>query len=58
MLQRKFIEAGGEIGSLTLVRAQKFAVTDEQSAEIEIQRQYATVQVVPAEADGERIVAI
>ncbi len=50
---RKFIEAGGEIGSLTLVRAQKFAVTDEQSTEIEIQRQYATVQVVPAEADGE-----
>lgn len=49
---RNFLEAGGEIGALTLVRAQKFAETDEQIAEIEIQRQFATVQIVPAEADG------
>jgi len=35
-----------------LVRAQKFAETDEQIAEIEIQRQFAAVQIVPAEADG------
>lgn len=50
---RTFIDAGGEIGTLTLVRAQKFAETAEQLQEIERQRQFAVVQVVPAEADGE-----
>ena len=49
---RGFLHAGGEVGALTLVRAQKFAETDEQIAEIEIQRQFAAVQIVPAEADG------
>lgn len=41
------------MGALTLVRAQKFAETDAQIAEIEIQRQFAAVQIVPAETDGE-----
>lgn len=50
---RNFLEAGGQLGSLTLVRAQKFAETDEQIAEIDNQRQYAAVQIVPAEVDGE-----
>ena len=49
---RNFLQAGGEIGALTLVRAQKFAETDAQIAEIEIQRQFAAVQIVPAETDG------
>ncbi|MCX5565800.1 CBASS cGAMP-activated phospholipase [Alcaligenes phenolicus] len=49
---RNFLQAGGEIGALTLVRAQKFAETDAQIAEIELQRQFAAVQIVPAEADG------
>lgn len=50
---RDFLQAGGEIGSLTLVRAQQFSKTEEQVAEIEIQREYAAVQIVPAEVDGE-----
>jgi uncharacterized protein len=45
---RDFVEAGGQKDSLTLVRAQKFAETAEQLAEIDFQRQYATVQIVPA----------
>jgi hypothetical protein len=51
---RAFIDAGGEVGALTLVRAQKFAETPEQIEEIERQRQFAVVQVVPAETEGER----
>ncbi|MGS1057882.1 CBASS cGAMP-activated phospholipase [Burkholderia glumae] len=50
---RAFIAAGGEVGALTLVRAQKYAQTPEQIEEIERQRQFAVVQVVPAEAEGE-----
>lgn len=49
---RTFLQAGGELGSLTLVRAQKFAETDKQIAEVENQRQFAAVQIVPAEPDG------
>jgi hypothetical protein len=45
---KSFVESGGERDALTLVRAQKFAVTAEQLAEIDAQRAYATVQVVPA----------
>ena len=45
---RYFVQSGGEKDALTLVRAQKFAETPEQLAEIELQRQYATVQIVPA----------
>lgn len=45
---RPFVEAGGEKDALTLVRAQKFAETQEQQAEIELQRQYAAVQIVPS----------
>lgn len=48
---RVFIGAGGEIGALTLVCAQKYAETPEQIEEIERQRQFAVVQVVPAEAE-------
>lgn len=50
---RNFLEAEGQLGSLTLVRAQKFASTNEQIAEIAHQRKYAAVQIVPAEADEE-----
>ena len=49
---RNFLQAGGEIGALTLVRAQKFSETDAQITEIETQRQFAAVQIVPAETDG------
>lgn len=45
---KNFVEAGGQKDSLTLVRAQKFAESAEQLAEIDLQRQYATVQIVPA----------
>ncbi|MBF0586057.1 patatin-like phospholipase family protein [Prosthecochloris sp. N3] len=45
---KDFVRAGGQKDSLTLVRAQKFAETDEQLAEIDFQRQYANVQIVPA----------
>ncbi|MBR8206892.1 CBASS cGAMP-activated phospholipase [Burkholderia vietnamiensis] len=50
---RAFIAAGGEVGALTLVRAQKFAAAPEQIEEIDRQREFAVVQVVPAEAEGE-----
>ncbi len=43
-----FVSAGGARDALVLVRAQKFATTTEQFHEIEAQRQYATVQIVPA----------
>lgn len=49
---RTFLQAGGELGSLTLVRAQEFSETDKQIEEIENQRQFAAVQIVPAEPDG------
>jgi len=45
---RSFVAAGGERDALTLVRAQKFAVTSEQLAEIEAHREYCAVQIVPA----------
>lgn len=45
---RRFVRAGGEKDALTLVRAQKFTVTPEQLAEIDLQREYAAVQIVPA----------
>lgn len=45
---RQYVEAEGEKDTLTLVRAQKFADTPEQLAEINIQRQYAAVQIIPA----------
>jgi len=50
---RAFIDAGGEIGTLTFLRAQKFSATAEQIEEIERQRKYAVVQVVPVESEGE-----
>jgi hypothetical protein len=51
---RAFIDAGGDIGALTFVRAQKFAESAEQIQEIDRQRQFAIVQVVPAEVERER----
>ncbi len=45
---RPFVESGGEKDALTLVRAQKFALTPEHLAEIDRQREYAAVQIVPA----------
>lgn len=44
----RFVSAGGAKDALILVRAQKFATTSEQFREIEAQRQYSTVQIVPA----------
>jgi patatin-like phospholipase/acyl hydrolase len=44
----EYVVAGGSRESLTLVRAQKFALTPEQNAEIDSQRQYATVQIIPS----------
>ncbi|HJT20762.1 MAG TPA: CBASS cGAMP-activated phospholipase [Nitrospira sp.] len=44
----RFVLAGGSRDALILVRAQKFATTSDQLIEIEAQRQYSTVQIVPA----------
>jgi hypothetical protein len=44
----RFVAAGGSRDALILVRAQKYATTSEQFHEIEAQRQYSTVQIVPA----------
>lgn len=43
-----FIEAGGSKGALTLVRAKSFS-TDQYTAEIEAQRAFASVEIVPAD---------
>ena len=43
-----FVLAGGSKDALTLVRAQKYAVTSEQLAIIEAQREYCAVQIVPS----------
>ena len=43
-----FVKAGGEKDALTFVRAQKFALTPEHLMEIECQREYAAVQIVPS----------
>jgi uncharacterized protein len=44
---RLFVYAGGERDVLTLVRSQKYADTPEQLAEMEAQREYAAVHVIP-----------
>lgn len=47
-----FIQAGGSKAALTLVRAKSFS-TDQYAAEIEEQRAYASVEIVPADiTDG------
>lgn len=47
-----FIDAGGSKGALTLVRAKSFS-TDQYTAEIEAQRTFASVEIVPADnSDG------
>lgn len=49
----QYIAAGGDKGALTLVRAKKFATADTHFAEIQEQRAYAAVQVVPADPSGD-----
>lgn len=49
----EYMDADGEIGALTLVRAKKFATADTHFAEIQEQRAYAAVQVVPADPSSE-----
>src|SRR5262245_40668392 len=53
-----FVSAGGDREALTLVRAQRYAVTPEQRAEVEAERQYGVVQLIPANPDkpGESLV--
>ncbi|MGQ7287315.1 CBASS cGAMP-activated phospholipase [Vreelandella venusta] len=47
-----FIQAGGNKGALTLVRAKRYS-TDQYTAEIEKQRVFASVEIVPADSsDG------
>lgn len=48
---RAFIEAGGAKDALTLVRSQEFAVTGDHFVEIEKQREYCSVHIVPAMLD-------
>src|SRR4051812_6255615 len=43
-----FASAGGSRDALTLVRTQKYASSKEDLAEIEAQRRYCAVQVVPS----------
>lgn len=45
---KQFVQAGGRKDALTFVRAQKYAVTTDQLAEIEEQREYAAVQIIPS----------
>jgi patatin-like phospholipase/acyl hydrolase len=49
---RAYVTAGGAKDALTLVRSQSFAATDEQRAEIEAQRQFCNVELVPS-PDGQ-----
>ena len=42
-----YVASGGARDALTLVRSHKFAVTDAQLTEMEAQREYAAVQVIP-----------
>lgn len=51
---RKYLAAGGERDALTLVRAQKFAIEAEHLKEIEYQREYASVQIVPGSKEDEQ----
>jgi patatin-like phospholipase/acyl hydrolase len=44
---RPYVRAGGARDALTLVRAQEYATTPEQLAEMEFIREYAAVQVIP-----------
>jgi uncharacterized protein len=48
---KRFIAASGEIGALTLVRAQKYSESEQAEAEIDKHRKFAIVQVVPAAPD-------
>ncbi len=48
---RAFQSAGGTKDTLILVRSQKYAVSEEQNLQIGRQREYASVQIVPAGLD-------
>jgi len=45
---RQFVQDGGQKDALAFVRIQKYADTPAQLAEIEAQREYAVVQIVPS----------
>jgi patatin-like phospholipase/acyl hydrolase len=45
---RRFLQAGGRKDALTLVRAQKFSLTQDHLAEIDVQREFSAVQIMPA----------
>ena len=51
---RKYLDAGGERNALTLVRAQKFAIEAGHIKEIEDQREYALVQIIPGSKEDEK----
>lgn len=52
---RKFISTGGNKDALTLVRAQKYAIEKEHLKEIEYQREYSVVQIIPgSKEDNEK----
>ncbi|MDB4223667.1 CBASS cGAMP-activated phospholipase [Granulosicoccus sp.] len=42
-----FVQADGERDALTLVRAQKYLITPEEVAEVEAQRAYSLVHIIP-----------
>src|SRR3954451_7753663 len=42
-----YVASGGARDALTLVRSHRFAVTDEHLTEMEAQREYAAVHVIP-----------
>jgi hypothetical protein len=44
---RPYVKGGGPRDALTLVRAQKYAATPEQLAEVESMREFAAVQIIP-----------
>lgn len=45
---QSFVEADGARDALTLVRPQKFATTSDQLQEVDEQRRYATVHIIPS----------
>jgi len=50
----RFVQAGGSPDALTLVRATRYASSDEQQTEIAEQRRYAAVEIIPA-SPGKRM---
>lgn len=50
----KYVTAGGSPESTILVRAPQYAKTEEQHAEIDIQRKVSIVQIIPTVADTDK----